>query len=198
MNILLSDTERKPFWKELEESYMAEEALKEFQRIQPKIITHPNPILRHKCDTYSKEVDVVLKKLELALINPLNGEYMGVGLSANQIGEIDRACIIRFGDYHLDLVGPRIIEHSDTRLGSTEGCMSCPWLQTTIMRWAEIVVRADNYSQPLIIQNFDVARIIQHEMDHLQGRLLVDYRKIKRNEFCPCGSGKKYKRCCGC
>jgi len=22
-------------------------------------------------------------------------------------------------------------------------------------------------------------------------------RKIGRNELCPCGSGKKYKRCCG-
>ena len=22
-------------------------------------------------------------------------------------------------------------------------------------------------------------------------------KKVKRNEPCPCGSGKKYKRCCG-
>ena len=26
---------------------------------------------------------------------------------------------------------------------------------------------------------------------------LVKNRKIGRNEMCPCGSGKKYKQCCG-
>ena len=159
-------------------------------------MTRPEPLLRHRCTTIG-DAESTLMKLELALRDPLGKEYLGVGLSANQIGETDRACIIRFGDYHLDLIGPRIVEHSETRRGSTEGCLSCPDVHTTVMRWEEIVVRADNYSQPLIIQNFDVARIIQHEIDHLDGILLVDHVKIGRNDPCPCGSKKKYKRCCG-
>jgi preprotein translocase subunit SecA len=31
-----------------------------------------------------------------------------------------------------------------------------------------------------------------HGRDHEGGK-----RKVGRNELCPCGSGKKYKRCCG-
>lgn len=133
----------------------------------------------------------------MALLDPLENEYLGVGLSANQIGRFERACIIRFGDYHLDLIGPRIMEHSERKRGSTEGCLSCGNLQTTVMRWETIVVAADNYRQPLIIDNFDLARIVAHEIDHLNGILLTDYKKIGRNDLCPCGSKLKYKRCCG-
>jgi len=43
---------------------------------------------------------------------------------------------------------------------------------------------------------------MQHEVDHMNGVLCIDRRvkkvvKIGRNEPCPCGSGKKYKKCCG-
>ena len=47
---------------------------------------------------------------------------------------------------------------------------------------------------------------IQHEIDHLNGITIHDNatplephvaeKKIGRNEKCPCGSGKKYKKCC--
>jgi len=46
---------------------------------------------------------------------------------------------------------------------------------------------------------------IQHEIDHLNGMTIMDRKmistvintaKIGRNEPCPCGSGKKYKKCC--
>ena len=42
---------------------------------------------------------------------------------------------------------------------------------------------------------------VQHEVDHLNGILIEDRRhivpqKVGRNELCPCGSGKKYKKCC--
>ena len=47
---------------------------------------------------------------------------------------------------------------------------------------------------------------VQHEIDHLNGMRILDRaqeliirrteRKIGRNEKCPCGSGKKYKKCC--
>ena len=46
---------------------------------------------------------------------------------------------------------------------------------------------------------------VQHEIDHLNGVVCMDRKvnttivkdkKIGRNEPCPCGSGKKYKKCC--
>ena len=46
---------------------------------------------------------------------------------------------------------------------------------------------------------------VQHEIDHLNGMSIMDRKMIStvintaktgRNEPCPCGSGKKYKKCC--
>ena len=46
---------------------------------------------------------------------------------------------------------------------------------------------------------------VQHEIDHLNGVICMDRKrdttitkdkKVGRNEPCPCGSGKKYKKCC--
>ena len=47
---------------------------------------------------------------------------------------------------------------------------------------------------------------VQHEIDHLNGMRILDRAqeltikrttpKIGRNEPCPCGSGRKYKKCC--
>ena len=49
---------------------------------------------------------------------------------------------------------------------------------------------------------------IQHEMEHFRGEMILDHdikiepikredKKVGRNAPCPCGSGKKYKKCCG-
>ena len=164
--------------------------------MRPKILVQPNPILKHRCTSIS-EADDTLRDLELALLDPQSGEYLGVGLSGNQIGKTDRVAIIRYRDYHLDLVNPRIIAHSPTRRGSTEECLSVLNFKTTIMRWEQVTIATDNYHQNLIINNFEVARIIQHEINHLDGILVCDYQKVGRNDACPCGSGLKYKKCCG-
>jgi len=47
---------------------------------------------------------------------------------------------------------------------------------------------------------------VQHEIDHLNGitihdrenksKPIISEKKIGRNDPCPCGSGKKYKKCC--
>jgi len=49
----------------------------------------------------------------------------------------------------------------------------------------------------------------QHEIDHFMGKIIIDEweqiagtvtnkgKKVGRNDPCPCGSAKKYKKCCG-
>ena len=52
------------------------------------------------------------------------------------------------------------------------------------------------------------AQVIQHEIDHIdgieeelypkgEGALHISNEKVGRNDPCPCGSGKKFKKCCG-
>jgi peptide deformylase len=188
--------EQIPLWKQIEQNDLMEKMLKEYETERPKILIQPSLELRHRCTTIG-DAENTLIKLETALLDPLSGEYLGVGLSANQIGLLDRVAIIRYGDYHLDLVNPRVVAHSATRRGSTEECLSIPNFKATIMRWEQITVATDNYHQNLIINNFDVSRTIQHEISHLDGQLLCDYEKTGRNDPCPCGSKLKYKKCCG-
>ena len=65
--------------------------------------------------------------------------------------------------------------------------------------WEESEVKEDRALRTL------EAVCVQHEIDHLNGVVCMDrkidttYRAEKkpgRNEPCPCGSGKKYKKCC--
>jgi len=162
-----------------------------------KILIYPHEVLKTKCDTCTLDPNDVLTKLEQVLWDEQTGNYLGVGLAANQIGLIERVAIIRMDGLRLDLVNPHIIRWSEERLGSTEGCLSIPDHRYTIMRYKNIIIETDNYSEPLIINNFDISRAIQHELDHLDGKLVIDYIKVGRNDLCPCGSGIKYKKCCG-
>lgn len=162
------------------------------------IVQYPNEVLSTKClVTSTSGANDALIKLDQELWDEETGSYLGAGLAANQIGLTERVAIVRINDVNLNLINPVITRWSDERMGSTEGCFSLGGKEFTVMRYTNIVVETDNYSDPLIINDFDVSRTVQHEIDHLDGKLVSDYAKVGRNEPCTCGSGKKYKKCCG-
>lgn len=163
---------------------------------KPKIITYPAEVLATRCTETSEPGDALML-LEQALWDEQTGSYLGVGLAANQIGLTESVAIVRLDDLKLDLVNPKIVKWSGERQGSTEQCLSLPGREHTVMRYCHIVVETDNYDKPIIAHNFDVSRVLQHEIDHLMGRTILDHLKVGRNEPCPCGSGLKYKKCCG-
>lgn len=162
-----------------------------------EILTYPHEVLSEPCDICTSDPESILIKLEEALWDKEIETYRGVGLAANQIGISQRIAIIRFGELRIDLINPEVVDHSDETFGSTESCLSIPNVETTVRRWRSVVLQASNYSKPLVINNEDVSRIIQHEVDHLDGVTILDYKKVGRNDKCPCGSGNKYKKCCG-
>ncbi|WP_333861443.1 SEC-C metal-binding domain-containing protein [Clostridium sp.] len=43
----------------------------------------------------------------------------------------------------------------------------------------------------------DEKEMNQYMLDYNNNKPIVNEPKIGRNELCPCGSGKKYKKCCG-
>lgn len=48
------------------------------------------------------------------------------------------------------------------------------------------------------IYNNDLSKMFDYgNRSCRQGTIRYNRRKIGRNEICPCGSEKKYKRCCG-
>jgi peptide deformylase len=102
-------------------------------------------------------------------------EAPGVGLAANQIGVQKRIFVYDKGEGPIVVVNPVIVE-SDGEWTFEEGCLSVPGLSWEITRpnavhlvgydldGNEINVEADEYE----------GRIFQHEMDHLDGVLLIE------------------------
>ena len=103
----------------------------------------------------------------------------GIGLAATQVNVHKRVIVIDISearDRLLVLIDPEIIAQSGSA-EAEEGCLSVPGIYETVQRAERITVRAvDRNGEPF---NLDaeglLAVCIQHEMDHLQGRVFVEY-----------------------
>ncbi|HHV44642.1 MAG TPA: peptide deformylase [Firmicutes bacterium] len=138
-----------------------------------EIIKEGDPVLRQ----VAQPVERVTKKLT-ALINDM-AETMyaadGVGLAAPQIGEPIRVIVADAGDGLIALVNP-VITKTDGEDIEVEGCLSIPGVTGYVKRYAQVQVQGLNEKgKPVKIQADGLlARILQHEIDHLDGILFID------------------------
>ena len=131
----------------------------------------------------------------------------GFGLSAIQIGILKKVALIKYKDKIYKLLNTTIVEGNDEFIFKGEGCLSFLGVHKNTIRYASIKVIDDNLGTFLLnIRDDNLLTIIfQHEVDHMEGLTIFDrvqkpiqkLEKIGRNDLCPCGSGKKYKKCCG-
>lgn len=112
----------------------------------------------------------------------------GVGLAATQVGEHSRIVVIDVsedGDSPLTLINPKILEF-DGEAETQEGCLSIPEVYEKIKRPESVRVSAIDRSGEPFEMDADglLACCIQHEIDHLNGKLFVDYLSpLKRNRI---------------
>jgi peptide deformylase len=101
----------------------------------------------------------------------------GIGLAAPQIGRRERIAVIDVAEKPFAIINPEIVEREGTVRGE-EGCLSIPEVYGDVERSARVVVRGlDEQGRPLEVEGTDLlARCLQHEIDHLHGRLFIDYR----------------------
>lgn len=144
------------------------------------IITDENK-LRIKCeDVLPEEVDSLIKQLEEELTRSDEMGKPGIGLSAIQIGIPKRCAIVRIynsngPDLNINLVNCKISKTYGEFTFKNEGCLSFPGLSVDTKRYKEIVVE-DNLVEPhRFIATGLLAVCIQHELDHLEGKLLIDW-----------------------
>ena len=99
----------------------------------------------------------------------------GVGLAAPQLGILQRIFVYDSGDGFQALVNPKILQRRGEQIG-VEGCLSLPGLQGDVARANEVVVKGtDQFGKPVRIRGEALtARVIQHEIDHLDGVLFID------------------------
>ena len=117
----------------------------------------------------------------------------GVGLAAPQIGEALQACVVEVEGQLHELVNPRIVRSSgDDR--DLEGCLSIPGYVAYVTRRERVWVEAQNrFGRRIKVAGLGyLARALQHELDHLDGKLYIDYL-ASFDELIPVGSGEGEK-----
>ena len=143
----------------------------------PSILTGTdNPILRQ----VSEEVDITttdLPALKKTLLCALSNDKNGVGLAAPQIGILKRAILVTLREKDiLFMANPVITSFSAETEIDEEGCLSVPGEFGKVARAAHVTVEyydEHGKKQKKNLSHFE-ARIVQHEIDHLNGILFVD------------------------
>ncbi len=120
----------------------------------------------------TKDVITLLKNMEATTI-----KADGLGLAAPQVGFDLRVCVARIKGRLTPMVNPQITWRSRITETSEEGCLSLPGVWVPVSRAVEITVTyqtAKGDKKELTLKDMD-ARVVQHETDHLDGKLIIDY-----------------------
>jgi peptide deformylase len=151
-----------------------------------KIVTLPEPVLRRKAHTVTK-FDKNLQDLIDDMVETMR-EAPGVGLAAPQIGLSERLIVVEYHEREEDedkedapkkvwaIANPEIVKASEETLLGVEGCLSIPNLVGEVERHAMVHVKGLNrHGKPMKLKAQGwLARIFQHEIDHLNGVLFTD------------------------
>ncbi|MCK5743879.1 MAG: peptide deformylase [Caldisericia bacterium] len=141
-----------------------------------EILKEPDERLRKKSKRISK-ITPDIRKLAKEMIDIMrNSERPGIGLAAPQIGMLLRIITIGIGEKNIVLINPEIAESSNP-VPFQEGCLSVPGVYSQITRPKKVFFRYIDIKGKRI-ESMDegiFARVLQHEIDHLNGKLFIDY-----------------------
>jgi peptide deformylase len=151
-----------------------------------RIVTLPDPVLKRKArlvTQFGRELHALLDDMVETM-----REAPGVGLAAPQIGLSERIIVVEYFEKEQDeeaedapkkvwaVINPEIVKTSEEKSMGVEGCLSIPGLVGEVERHAEVQVRGMNrHGRPMKIKAKGwLARIFQHEIDHLNGILFPE------------------------
>lgn len=155
-----------------------------------EIIQPDNPTLRKKAVKVTS-FDAKFQQLVEDMIETML-DAPGVGLAAPQVAVSQRLIVVRLPDdeesrqEYGDLAGvtfvvanPKIIKASKKMVDGVEACLSIPGYYGEVSRHEEIIVTGqDRHGKDLRVKAKDwLARVFQHEIDHLDGILYIDIAK---------------------
>jgi peptide deformylase len=139
-----------------------------------RIRQYGDPALRMK----TREVESFDADLERLVerMTALMHEAQGVGLAANQVGVLRRLFVFVRDGEDLVLVNPSITDRSRDAAVEDEGCLSLRDVLVPVERSAEVTIEGfDVKGAPVRLElELPAARVVQHELDHLDGVLIID------------------------
>ena len=139
-----------------------------------KVRMYGDSCLREKCQPVD-EVGPSERMLIDAMLSTMH-KHKGIGLAAPQVGVNKRFFVVDTGNGPRVFINPEIIGTQGKAI-MEEGCLSIPEVHIDVTRPAKVIVRYQDQFGGHKEEAFDdlMARVIQHENDHLDGKLIVDY-----------------------
>jgi len=143
-----------------------------------------SPVLRK----VAKDIDKDYEGLDEFIENMFSTMYSsdGIGLAAPQIGKSIRLFVMDASPFEEDypelkdfkkvFINAQITERSGEPYLFNEGCLSIPNLREDVERPEKIKIEYYNVNWEFCVEEYEgiVARIIQHEYDHLDGKMFTD------------------------
>ncbi|HEX7044915.1 MAG TPA: peptide deformylase [Burkholderiales bacterium] len=141
-----------------------------------QILHYPDPRLRRKAEPVAAVTDETRALIADMAETMYNAP--GIGLAATQIGVTQRVVVIDLSEERNQLqvfINPEIVAAEGQQI-MEEGCLSVPGIFEPVARASQVKVRAlDGEGRPFEIEATGLlATCIQHEIDHLDGKVFVD------------------------
>ena len=139
------------------------------------IRTFGDPVLRERAREVERVTDSH-KRLIADMIDTMR-DAPGVGLAANQVGVLERIFVWEVDEEFGAVINPVIVRRSEQIDIGEEGCLSLPGLYYDVARPDEVSLEGlDVNGEPVVLEGTELlARVIQHEVDHLDGVLFIDH-----------------------
>ena len=150
------------------------------------ILRYPDPRLHTKAKPVAV-VDDRIRQLAADMAETMY-EAPGIGLAATQVNVHEQVIVIDVSEDKsklLTLINPEILSREGECEGE-EGCLSVPGIYETVRRSQKVRVRALGLDgKPFELDAEDLLAVcVQHEMDHLQGKVFVEYLSmLKQNRI---------------
>ncbi|MDY0340938.1 MAG: peptide deformylase [Coriobacteriia bacterium] len=144
-----------------------------------EVLHHPSPVLKRHAHEIDPATDQGLRELVRAMAETMYAES-GIGLAAPQVGVDKRVIVFDLEDRLAALCNPVIMEFSAETVVDEEGCLSVPGVNVPVERSRSVVCEGLTVEGSSVrIEADDLfARVLQHEIDHLNGILILDRAPI--------------------
>ena len=157
------------------------------------IYVYGQPVLRQEAQDITPDYPG-LKELITNMFETMD-RADGVGLAAPQIGLPIRVVVVNldvlsddmpeFKDFKRTYINPHILETGGELVSMEEGCLSLPGIHESVKRGNKIRVKYmdENFVEHDEVVEGYLARVMQHEFDHLDGEMFIDHLSPLRKQM---------------
>ena len=160
------------------------------------IIALPNPHLREKSTRIHVITDDIIQLSDDMIAAALDWEdsrphEISAALAAVQVGALKRLVIVR-SDFDnkstrefMTLINPEVVKYEGEIVADYEGCLSVQHIYGKVPRHTKVRIKAmdlDGNEVRFKAEGF-LARVLQHEIDHCNGKVFIDHIKDKTDAF---------------